>query len=110
MNTDLYVKQGADWFESADYLNDDNSPVDLSGYTFEGKFKTSYYAANASGNLVIQILNASAGNTLLSMNSAVTANIAAGKYYYDVLMTDTFGNVTRVLEGILTVTPGVTIS
>jgi hypothetical protein len=43
----------------------------------------------------------------MSLNSAVTANIRAGRYLYDVKMTDTDNITTRVVEGILTVTPQV---
>jgi hypothetical protein len=43
------------------------------------------------------------------MPSATTANTTAGRYVYDVKMTETSSStVTRVVEGIVTVTPNVT--
>jgi len=49
------------------------------------------------------------GTVLLTMSSNTTANIAAGRYVYDVEITGGEANtVTRVVEGIVTVTPNVT--
>ena len=47
----------------------------------------------------------------LRLGANVTANIAPGRYVYDVLIysnTDAANNTIRVLEGIINVTPGVT--
>jgi hypothetical protein len=110
MTTNLYINQGADWFDSLDFANDDNTPLNITGYTFESAFRTSYYTANTSGNLTVTIVNSVAGNTILSMNAATSANVAAGVYVYDVVMIDTFGITTRVLQGQLTIKPGVTIT
>jgi hypothetical protein len=45
----------------------------------------------------------------LSLNSANTANIAAGRYVYDVVIKDSANTVTRVLEGIVNILPSVTV-
>ena len=52
--------------------------------------------------------NAANGNVIISLNAATTTNIKAGRYLYDVKMTDTANVVTRVVEGIITITPQVT--
>jgi hypothetical protein len=44
----------------------------------------------------------------MSLTDGQTANIKAGRYLFDVETVDTGGVVTRILEGIITVTPGVT--
>lgn len=109
MQTDLYINQGIDWIEAVDYINDDFTPLNLTGYSFLCSFRTSYSTANISGNLTVSIINAAAGNTRLSMDSADTSNVNAGKYVYDVVMIDNFGNKARTLEGFITFRPGVTI-
>jgi len=44
----------------------------------------------------------------LSLDANTTANLYYGRYVYDVVTIDGTGHVTRVVEGILTVTPEVT--
>ena len=52
-------------------------------------------------------LTEATGEVKLSLTDAQTSNIVAGRYVYDVLVTSS--NVTtRIVEGIVTVTPGVT--
>ena len=45
----------------------------------------------------------------MKLGYATTANIAAGKYYYDLELHNTTANsITRVIEGVARVTPNVT--
>ena len=46
---------------------------------------------------------------IMSLPSANTSNIAAGRYVYDVVIKDTSNTITRVLEGIVNVMPRVTV-
>jgi len=43
----------------------------------------------------------------LSMADTVTANIPAGRYYYDILVTSAGGEKTRVIEGMALVSAGI---
>ena len=105
--TDLIIDQGADFQTNLDLTADDGSAINITGYTFSGQIRKSHYSSNPTANLVISVTNANNGNTLVSLSSAVTANIAAGRYVYDIKMRD--GSIsTRVVEGIITVTPQAT--
>jgi hypothetical protein len=42
------------------------------------------------------------------MNAANTSSITAGRYVYDLEVTDTNNVISRLVEGIVTVTPQVT--
>jgi hypothetical protein len=44
----------------------------------------------------------------MSLTSANTANISAGRYVYDVIIKNSSNNITRVLEGIVNIVPQVT--
>jgi hypothetical protein len=44
----------------------------------------------------------------MSLGAANTANIKAGRYLFDVSTTSANNKVSRILEGIITVTPGIT--
>ena len=58
-------------------------------------------------DFVATVSNATAGIVSLSLSAATTNAMKAGRYVYDVEI-DLNGTKTRVLEGQLEVTPGVT--
>lgn len=104
---DLYVDQGTDYHTNMDLTNDDGTAMSVTGYTFTGQIRKSYYSTNPTANLVISIINGPNGNLNIAMSSAVTANISPGRYVYDVKMMDTSNVTVRIMEGIVTVTPQV---
>ena len=82
-----------------------NASVNVYGYTITSQMRRSYYSANATANIVCTITNASNGEITMSMTAGNTAIIKAGRYLFDVKTTN-IGNVTsRILEGVITVTP-----
>jgi uncharacterized protein YbcV (DUF1398 family) len=105
---ELTVDQGSTFETTLDLVNDDGSAINVANYLFSGQIRKSYYSANATANLTITIVNAANGNVNISLNAATTTNIKAGRYLYDVKMTDVANTVTRVVEGIITITPQVT--
>jgi hypothetical protein len=54
------------------------------------------------------ISDAGAGQITMAMNSATSANVAPGRYVYDILLTSDSGVKTRIIEGIINVLPSVT--
>lgn len=104
---ELTIDQGTTFNTTIDLANDDGTAINVTNYTFESQIRKSYYSSNATANITITIEDAPNGNIRLAMTSANTANIKAGRYLYDIKMTDTAGVTTRVLEGIVTVTPQV---
>ena len=106
--TDLTIDQGTDFETTFDLIGDDGEPIDITGYTFSGQIRKSYYSTNPTANLSITIVSAVNGNTIIRLNAANTSNIISGRYVYDIKMKDTSNLVSRVVEGIVTVTPQVT--
>lgn len=106
--TDLTADQGSTFDTTLDLVQDDGSPLDVTGYQFSGQVRKSYYSSNATANLTITATNAAQGNLIVSMSAATTANIPAGRYLYDIKMTDVSLTVTRIVEGIITISPQVT--
>lgn len=105
---ELTLDQGTTFETSVALTNDDQTAINITGYTFASQIRKSYYSTNAVANLTVTVVDAANGNVKLSMTSANTANVKAGRYLYDLLMTDTGGVKTRVIEGVITVTPQVT--
>jgi hypothetical protein len=106
---ELFVEQGTT-FNTTITLDDvDGVPYDLTGFQSKGQIKKSYYSANTTANFNIIITVPTNGQITLNLAANTTANIAAGRYVYDVAIKDTSSNVTRVLEGIVNILPQVTV-
>ena len=105
---ELTLDQGTTFQTQISLTNDDQTPINVTGFSFASQIRKSYYSTNPVANLTVSIVDASTGNVTLSMTAANTANVRAGRYLYDLMMTDTGGVKTRVIEGIITVTPQVT--
>ena len=106
---ELILDQGTT-FNNIINLSDDitNSNINISGYTVRSQMRRSYYSANATANITCTITNAVQGEITMNMSAGTTANIKAGRYLFDLETVDDFDTVSRVLEGIITVTPGIT--
>ena len=105
---ELDLDQGTDLSYNLDLTQDDGSPLNVTGYTFSSSIRKSYYSSNVTANLTVTVANSVGGNVLLTMNSAVSANIKAGRYLFDVKQKDAANVTTRIIEGIITVLPQVT--
>ena len=102
----LVIDQGAT-FETVLTLTQDNGDlIDLTGYSGTAQFRKHYTSSNSTSISVS--LGGSNGTVTLGMTANATANVVAGRYVYDVELVDGGGVVTRLLEGIVTVTPQVT--
>lgn len=54
------------------------------------------------------VTTSNTGVVTLTMTANTTDSVPAGRYVYDVELTDASNNISRVVEGIVTVTPQVT--
>jgi len=105
--SNLYLEQGTT-FNTTITLDDVYGDVyDLTGYTANSQIRKSYYSSNATATFAASI-SSNSGTITLSLTSATTANINPGRYVYDTTITNTNGEVTRVLEGVVDVSPRVT--
>ena len=77
------------------------------GYTANSELRKSPYSASANAFTATITGNAN-GQVTITMSAATTANLRAGRYLYDVLVTSSGGNKIRAVEGIVNVLPGVT--
>lgn len=102
---ELTIDQGSTFTASLELKNDDGTAINVSSYTFQSQIRKSYYSTNPTANLTITTADASNGVVTLSLNVAQTANIKAGRYLYDLKITTPNNITSRVIEGIVTVTP-----
>lgn len=105
LKANLTVDQGTDYQTSITLTDVDDNAVSLTGYTANAQIRKTYTSSNAVNFTVT--LETSTGVVGLSLTDTQTSNIVPGRYVYDVLLTRE-GITTRIVEGIVTVTPGVT--
>ncbi len=101
----LVVDQGTTFTTTITVTDDDGNALDLTGYTGSAQIRKHYTSSN-SVNFTVSVAGAS-GEVTLSLSAAATGDLTAGRYVYDCELTNT-GVVSRILEGIVTVTPQVT--
>jgi len=105
IKANLIIDQGTDYSTTIMLTDVDDNQVSLTGFTANAQMRKTYSSSNSVAFTVT--LNESLGEVVLSLTDTQTANIVAGRYVYDVVLTS--NNITsRVIEGIVTVTPRVT--
>ena len=107
--SNLSIDQGSD-FSAEIVVEDSNGDVaNLTGYTGAGQIRKTYSSSTAVA-FGVTVTNASGGLLTLTLTNGVTNGMKAGRFVYDVEITKTSnGEVTRVVEGQVTINPGVTV-
>jgi len=82
--------------------------LNLTGYTSaNGHVKKSYYTNTISATFDVSVVETTNGIVNLSLNRANTVTLKPGNYVYDVMITSDTDNKIRLVEGMITATPGV---
>ena len=105
--SNLTVDQGATFNAQIDITDDSCNAQNLTGYSVAGQIRKTYDSTTFTA-FSASVSNATGGTITISLTATQTNALAAGRYVYDVEITSGGGVVTRVLEGQVEVTPGVT--
>lgn len=106
IKANIIIDQGADYSTAIELTDDQESVVDLTGYTANAHIRKTYTSSNATPFTVS--VNAAFGVLTLDLTANASANMVAGRYVYDVVITSNTAIKSRVVEGIVTITPRVT--
>ena len=106
----LSIDQGATFTSDVTVKDANGNPFDLTGYTAAAKLAKGYSSTRTRTDFTATVAaDATSGVVTLSLTSTQTTALDAERYVYDLEITQTSsGNVTRVIEGIITVRPQVT--
>ena len=87
-------------FEQTFVLEDSqsNSAKDLTGFTGSCKMQRTLNLGSLTA-FNLSFTNRALGKLRISLTNAQTANIEEGKYFYELMLTDSGGVVERVIEG-----------
>lgn len=100
----LIIDQGATFTTTFTVNDDGGTPIDFTAYTGSSQIRKHYTSSNS---VSFDVMLNNAGEVSLSMNAETTGTLPAGRYVYDVEV-NSGSQVSRVVEGIVTVTPQVT--
>ena len=76
------------------------------GYSAASQIRKTHSSSNSTA-FTCTLTTANSTLTLV-LNNSVTAAMSAGRYVWDAELTDGSGTISRILEGMVTVTPEVT--
>jgi hypothetical protein len=85
----------------------DGTPWNLTGYTFAMQVRRSANDANTLLNITTATMT-SVGRVSATVNATTMSDVPAGRWVYDIELTSSGGQVTRILEGRFIVTAQVT--
>jgi len=105
----IFVTQGTDFSSDLTLQNDDGTPVNIAYYVFTGAVRQNPFSNYPAANLNVTINDAVNGNSTISVNAAVTANMPYGSYIYNILAYT--GSITiPILNGDFIVLPSATVA
>tara|TARA_E500000178_G_C16806308_1_gene654840 strand:- start:428 stop:766 length:339 start_codon:yes stop_codon:yes gene_type:complete len=107
-NYDIVIDQGSD-FALAIALAEGGSAINLNSHTASAQLRPTPSSNTLTATFTCTVTSASEGKLTMKLGHAVTLNIAAGKYYYDLEIFNSSSNtITRLIQGVARVTQNVT--
>lgn len=94
----ITIEQGADFASTFTITNSDGTVYNLLNNSAIAKLKK--FPESETSYSFSTSITVSTGQVTISMTDDITSSIAAGRYYYDILLTNNVtGLKTRVIEG-----------
>jgi hypothetical protein len=108
IKANIVIDQGTDFSAVIDVSDAENEVYNLSGFTVAAQMRKNY--ASLIAVTFVASHNGSLGQIFLELSKNITSDLELGRYLYDVEITGNNGegSTIRVVEGIATVTPGIT--
>ena len=104
----IIIDQGADFATSITVADTSGNVVDLTGYTGRGQMRKHYTSSTKVDFTIVFGTPRTDGKVTLSLSNVQTAAMESGRYVYDAELITASNTVSRLVEGIATVTPEVT--
>jgi hypothetical protein len=106
IKANLVIDQGTDYSTTINLADNNDDPIDLEGYIGRAQIRK-YYTSLTAYDFQVDVLP-STSQVTLSMSANTTSQISAGRYVYDINLIDENGIISRILEGLVTITPSAT--
>jgi hypothetical protein len=104
---DLTIEQGATFSRTITIKDASNVVVDISTDTFAGQVRKRHQSGTVEATMTMTVTDGPNGEVTATISATDTAAMDTGDFVYDIEWTSG-STVTRLLEGVATVTPEVT--
>ena len=111
-NYDFIIEQGSELSLPLIWKGGNGVPIDLTGCSAEMMIRREVddsvplvSLSSADGGIV---LGETAGTIAIAIDEATTSELASGKAYYDLRLTDSLGKHRRLIQGQVIISPAVT--
>jgi len=94
----LIIDQGTDFLQTFDLTAANGDALTLSGYTASAQMRKHAGSKNRY-DFTVEFTDRANGQIKISLTDTITRRIKAGRYIYDIILTDSNGSKTKVLEG-----------
>ena len=102
----IIIDQGTDFSTAINLTDSSGVNLNLTGYSAASQIRKTFSSSNSTA---FTCTLTTANSTLtLALNNSVTAAMSPGRYVWDPELTNSSGTISRILEGMVTVTPEVT--
>jgi hypothetical protein len=110
---DLEIFQGSNFSYILTISDENEDPIDLTGYTFRGQARVKYNSPSAAFSFTFALQNqtTNTGKVSMTLDDSDLESLPildTTKYLYDVEMVSADGTVTKILRGTAKVIPQVT--
>ena len=105
--SNLFIDQDADFTTTVTVNDSTGSALDLTNYTALAMIRKTYLSSTATTFTSSFVSPRTTGQITISLTDTQTAALESGRYVYDLVITDSSGTKTRVVEGTATVNPSV---
>lgn len=108
--SNIVINSGSSFSQSYDLVaSDTNEGINLNGYTISSQLRKYSGSLTSVSFATTANLPLSSGSIKISLTSEQTTSLKPGRYVYDVVLTKIDdGTKTRVIEGMVLVSEGVT--
>ena len=106
IKANITIDQGTDFSALVDVETSSNTVYDLTGYTVAAQMRKNY--SSSSATTFVCSHNSALGQISMALGKDDTAVLEPGRYLYDIEITSSGGSVARVVQGTVTVSPGMT--
>ena len=103
----IIIDQDADYSQQFTAKTDAGVVIDLTNSSLDGMVRKSFTATTSTA-FATAIVSATAGTFTLALTDVLTAGLERGRHVYDVRVTDSTSTITRIQDGVATVSPSVT--
>jgi hypothetical protein len=105
--SNLVIDQGTTFSADIDVTDRNGNIINLNNYTTAGQIRKNYNSSTSVA-FTTSVFDANAGTVRIQLSSTQTGGMKAGRYVYDVEITSSDNQVTRIIEGQVEITPQVT--